>query len=150
MEQDENLKDSSRTHHGHAIKRLREYRKLSQQKLGQLVNMVQQNISVYESKKVIDDSILDIFAAALNVDVNMIKSMEDYDSDFYYNIVSNTVSGNMGEATFGSNERVNEGTINYYYNADKTLHDKIINHEERIKRIEEELKKLKNDGNSTL
>lgn len=150
METEDSAKESSRTHHGHAIRRLRESRRLSQQKLGELTNMVQQNVSMYESQPVIKDQILDLFAAALRVDVELIKTMEDYSLDSYY-VDNNSISGNTVEnnatATVASNV-VNDSITNNYSGVDKELYLEVIKMKDKINSLENEIKQLKGEKNT--
>lgn len=150
METEGSAKESSRTHHGHAIRRLRESRRLSQQKLGELTNMVQQNVSMYESQPVIKDQILDLFAAALRVDVELIKTMEDYSPDSYY-VDNNSISGNTVEnnatATVASNV-VNDSITNNYSGVDKELYLEVIKMKDKINSLENEIKQLKGEKNT--
>lgn len=149
METEDSAKESSRTHHGHAIRRLRESRRLSQQKLGELTNMVQQNVSMYESQPVIKDQILDLFAAALRVDVELIKTMEDYSPDSYYfdNHSSGNTIDNDGTATVASNV-VNDSITNNYSGVDKELYLEVIKMKDKINSLENEIKQLKGEKNT--
>ncbi|WP_106829589.1 helix-turn-helix domain-containing protein [Parabacteroides pacaensis] len=95
---------SSKSHHGHAIKRLRRDKKLSQKQLGDLISMCQQNVSHYEEEEKISDELLARFAKGLDVSVDLIKELEDEKPLAYYienNTFSNKdnsiASGNIGE-----------------------------------------------------
>lgn len=88
------------THDGHAIKRLRLDRQMSQAQLGQLIGFTQQSISNYEDQQVIEDEILQRFAKALDVSVDFIKELEE-DKPMTYYIENNTFTGNSA-ATVGS------------------------------------------------
>ena len=77
MEQAENTQVKRNTHHGHAVRRLRQDRRLSQKELGDKVAMVQQTVSHYEDEERISDPILERFAKALEVSVDFIKELED-------------------------------------------------------------------------
>lgn len=152
METNDETQESPRTHHGHAIRRIRESRRLSQQKLGELTHMVQQNVSMYENQKVIKDQILDLFAAALHVDVELIKSMEDYSPDSYY-MENNSISGNtvenMGSSTIATNVvNDNECVTNNYHGVDKELYLEVIKMKDKINSLENEIKQLKGEKDS--
>lgn len=93
------------THHGHAIKRIRRDKGLSQKNLAQLINMAQQTVGRYEEQEKIDDEILERFANGLDVSVDLIKELEDNKPLTYY-IENNTFSNkdnsigiNVGEST---------------------------------------------------
>lgn len=152
METNDETQESPRTHHGHAIRRIRESRRLSQQKLGELTHMVQQNVSMYENQKVIKDQILDLFAAALHVDVELIKSMEDYSPDSYYMENNNSVSGNTFEnecsATIAPSIINSDSVTNNYNGADKELYLIVIKMKDKINFLENEIKQLKGDKDS--
>ncbi len=65
------------TYHGHAIKRIRESLKIKQEALAADLNLTQQSVSLYEQKKVIEDEMLDKFAKAMNVSVDLIKGLQE-------------------------------------------------------------------------
>lgn len=89
---------SKRTHHGHAIRKLRLDKKLSQGELGNMVGYGQQRISYYEEKEKIDDELLQRFAKALDVSTDLIKELED-DKPLAYYIQNNTISDNKDNST---------------------------------------------------
>ncbi|WP_165025310.1 helix-turn-helix domain-containing protein [Dysgonomonas sp. ZJ279] len=68
---------TKRVHHGHNIKRLRESRGMKQETIAHVMDLAQQTISKYESKRTLDDDILKKFAEALNVSVDTLKEMEE-------------------------------------------------------------------------
>ncbi|WP_165042684.1 helix-turn-helix domain-containing protein [Dysgonomonas sp. ZJ709] len=68
---------TKRVHHGHNIKRLRESRGMKQETIADVMDLAQQTISKYESKRTLDDDILKKFAEALNVSVDTLKEMEE-------------------------------------------------------------------------
>ena len=65
------------THHGHAIKRLRRTLGMKQDVLASLTGLSQTQISTYEQRKVINDTLLDKFAKALNVSSELIRQIEE-------------------------------------------------------------------------
>ena len=65
------------THHGHAIKRIRQSLGIKQASLAMDTGLCQQTVSSYEQKKVIEDEILEKFAKVLNVSVDLIKELEE-------------------------------------------------------------------------
>lgn len=80
-------------HHGHAIKRLRRDRGLTQKELASLIGMSPQTLSRYESQDVIDDDILKQVAKGLNASMELIKELSEDKSLAFY-VENNTFSGN--------------------------------------------------------
>ena len=107
------------THHGHAICRLRRAQGLSQKQLGELVHLVQQRISYYEEKKEIDPEMLDRFAKALKVPVELIKNMEE-DSQLSFYIENNTQENENSPGN--KNVTVNESDNSTNNYTDKALY----------------------------
>lgn len=66
-----------RTHHGHAIKRLRKSLGIKQEALAADLDITQQAISLYEQKPVIEDDMLLKIAEILKVPVDLIKEAEE-------------------------------------------------------------------------
>ncbi len=94
MEAQAETLDRPNVHQGHNVKRLRESKGISQQGLEPLVNLSQQTISRYEDKRVIDEEMLQRFAKALEVPVEILKNMEE-DACFNYYVENNTFSDNV-------------------------------------------------------
>ena len=69
-------KKEKNTHHGHAIKRFRHTLGIKQEALAIDMGITQAMISMYESKKVIEDEMIEKFAKALGVDPELIKELE--------------------------------------------------------------------------
>jgi len=65
------------THHGHAVKRFRHTLAIKQDALAIDLGISQAMISVYESKKVIEDDMIEKFAEALGVAPQLIKELEE-------------------------------------------------------------------------
>lgn len=86
----ETEKKAKKTHHGHAIARIRRMQGLSQEDLGKLVFMSQQAVAGYEERSVIKDDALTFFAEVLHTTIEDIKNMED-DRPIYY-VGNNTAS----------------------------------------------------------
>ncbi|WP_106830527.1 helix-turn-helix domain-containing protein [Parabacteroides pacaensis] len=105
MDTKEKTKEKRDTHHGHAIKRLRLDRQLSQAQLGQKIGFTQQSISNYEDLPVIEDEILNRFAKGLDVSVDLIKELEE-DKPMTYYIENNTFS-DYGSIMTGNGSTVN-------------------------------------------
>lgn len=132
MEKDETTTMNSSSHHGHAIKRLRLEKRLSQKELGSLVSMAQQAVSHYEEEEKISDPILERFARALDVSTNLIKELEDEKSLTFY-IENNTFSGfsDNSSAIVGNNN----GTGVVINQQDKELYKSVV---DEIRKISEE------------
>ncbi|WP_106829441.1 helix-turn-helix domain-containing protein [Parabacteroides pacaensis] len=121
METKEEITNRSvNTHHGHAIRRLRHAQGLSQMQLGELVHLVQQRISYYEEKKEIDPEMLDRFAKALKVPVELIKNMEE-DSKLSFYIENNTQNQENENSPDSSNIGINNDNSTNNY-TDKALY----------------------------
>ena len=110
MEAQAETLDRPNVHQGHNVKRLRESKGISQQGLEPLVNLSQQTISRYEDKKVIDEEMLQRFAKALEVPVEILKNMEE-DACFNYYIENNTFSDNVNA----------DGILNNYNPVDEII-----------------------------
>ena len=65
------------THHGHAVKRIRNTLGIKQDALATDVGMSQTMISRYEQRKVIEDDVIEKIAKVLNVSPEFIKEMEE-------------------------------------------------------------------------
>lgn len=132
MEKDETTTMNRSFHHGHAIKRLRLEKRLSQKELGNLVSMAQQAVSHYEEEEKISDPILERFAKALDVSTSLIKELEEEKSLTFY-IESNTFSGfsDNSSAIVGNNN----GTGVVINQQDKELYRSIV---DEIRKINEE------------
>ena len=88
------------THHGHAIKRLRDTLGIKQDALAKDLGISQVMVSKYEAKKVIEDEMLEKIAKVLNVNPQLIKELEE---DPITVIIENNSSN-----TFGDNDSVNQ------------------------------------------
>ena len=78
METEEEIQNVN-VHHGHNIRRTRIEKNIKQDALAALVNMTQPNVSKYEKMRVIEDEMLNRFARALNVPVEYLKTLEEFD-----------------------------------------------------------------------
>jgi len=101
-----NALDRIKIHHGHNIRRLRIEKKISQGTLADKVSLSQQTVSRYESTRVIDDEMLDRFAKALDVPVDLIKTLEE-DSEVNFYIENNTFHSNCHISPFSRDTNVN-------------------------------------------
>lgn len=123
METEENTSNKKRTHHGHAVKRLRMDRRLSQKDLGNIIGMSQQALCRYEEQEKIDDLTLERLAKGLEVSVELIKELEE-DKPFVEYIQNNTITDNTIENTKGTTlaSNHNEGNTYNYTDDKETLH----------------------------
>lgn len=133
MEQEERTLVKRNTHHGHAIKRLRLDRMLSQKELGDKVAMVQQTVYHYEDEEKINDVILQRFAKALDVSVDFIKELEEEKTMTVY-IEYNQQSNNAAASLIANNT----GTGAIVHQEDKELYKTLL---EEIRTIQEENRK---------
>lgn len=101
-----------RTHHGHAIKRLRHTLGIKQDALASDVGLKQQTISVYEQKPVIEDDMLQKFASALNVSVDLIKELEEDPLTIIFEN-NNSIETNIGHASIGNYIHEDHSVHNY-------------------------------------
>ncbi|MDR2916296.1 MAG: helix-turn-helix domain-containing protein [Tannerella sp.] len=93
-------------HHGHNIRRLRNEKKISQKDMAEKVFFSQQTVSRYESTRVIENSILERFAKALEVPVDMIKTLEE-DNNINLYIENNTIAKGGNLNAFGEIDNEN-------------------------------------------
>lgn len=127
METEAKSPSERKTHHGHAVKRLRRDLGLSQEQLGKQIGMSQQTVCRNEEQKTIDDDTLERLAKGLGVSVDFIKNMEDekplvqYFQHNTYNVSGDARHNNMG-SSMGETE-----TVNHYYGLDDTTLLKIFN-----------------------
>jgi len=95
-------KREKRTHHGHALKRVRMTLGVKQETLAVELGMTQAMISTYEGKKVIEDNMLQKFATALGVSAEFIRELEEDPVTVFIENNNNT---------FGENDKINQGYI---------------------------------------
>lgn len=96
MEAEDLLKD--RVHHGHNIKRIRMRQGLKQDAMAELANMSQQTVSRYENMKEIDEEMLQRFAKALKVPVEVLETMEEDASMIVFENIENITNNNNDHA----------------------------------------------------
>lgn len=89
-----------KTHHGRAVKRIREILHVKQEVLADTLGISQQSVSALEAKETIDPETLELIAKTLKVPVDAIKNFSD---DAAYNIIGNTVTNNDNVAFFQYN-----------------------------------------------
>lgn len=126
METEAKSQPQRKTHHGHAVKRLRRDLGLSQEQLGKQIGMSQQTVCRNEELKTIEDDTLERLAKGLGVSVDFIKNMEDekplvqYFQNNTYNVSGEARNNNMG-SSMGEN-----GTTNNHYGIDEATLLKIF------------------------
>jgi len=106
------------THHGHNIKRIRQTLNWKQEVLAQALELSQQTISTYEQKRHIDDEMLEKFAVALNVPVDVIKELEEDPVSIM--IENNTFENNEKVSNIGNYE-VEDNSVNHFNPVDKIV-----------------------------
>ena len=160
MEQVENTQVKRNTHHGHALRRLRLDRRISQKELGDKVGMVQQTVSHYEDEERISDPILERFAKALDVTVDFIKELEDEKPMSVYvenNEITNTtgtsyiIGSNIGPTT--NNNQLDKEIVETVLTDLKSVYKDNIKHfqecmeltRQQIMKLEEALGKCKGE-----
>lgn len=127
METEELQRD--RVHHGHNIRRVRREKGIKQETMAGLVDMSQQTVSRYESMQEIDDGMLQRFAKALQVPVELLKMLEeDAPTVIFEN--NNVITNNDQVAT----ENLGNYVGNAEDNSTKTFNpiDKVIELYERL------------------
>lgn len=105
METENKTKERENKHYGHAVRRLRQDRRLSQKELGRKIGMTQPTVCRYEEQPFFEEEILQLFAKGLEVSVDLIKEMEEDKSLTYY-IENNVISANEKSEIIMSNNGV--------------------------------------------
>lgn len=164
METEVNTSAKRKIHYGHAVKRLRTDRMLSQKEFGEKIGMSQQALCRYEDQEKIEDSVLERFAKGLGVSVEFIKELEE-DKPLTFYIENNTISENTVDNTASSIiavNNVNEDVTNNYqtdkalqvaleqlqklYETNMQLYNQYFkSSQEKFDRLEKELSELKNN-----
>lgn len=107
---------TSNVHHGLNVKRTRIKKGMKQEELAFEAGTSQQNVSLYEAKKVIEKEMLERFAKALNVPVDELEytNNEGKTMIFENNQVENT------ENTFENSDKLTAMNYNGEYNDNST------------------------------
>lgn len=152
METQEKTSASPNTHHGHAVKRLRRDRQMSQKQLGDQIGMTQQAIYRYEKEKVLDEDILERIAKGLGVSVDLINELEE-DKPLAFYIENNTFTNSINAAhTVGNIENPKEDSIltmaldklEHAYNLDRKQYETSLNaYKEMVEFLKKEIQELK-------
>lgn len=131
----------SKAHHGHALKRIRYRKGIKQAAMADMVEMSQQHISRIEAMPIIEDEILEKFAKALNVPVEIIKEMKE-------DMPSIVIENNTFE--FEANSRSNVGQIDDYSTNNYDPVDKIIQLSDERAQLYERILKTEQEKNEAL
>lgn len=131
----------SKAHHGHALKRIRYRKGIKQAAMADMVEMSQQHISRIEAMPIIEDEILEKFAKALNVPVEIIKGMKE-------DMPSIVIENNTFE--FEANSRSNVGQIDDYSTNNYDPVDKIIQLSDERAQLYERILKTEQEKNEAL
>lgn len=123
METEVNTSAKRKIHYGHAVKRLRTDRMLSQKEFGEKIGMSQQALCRYEDQEKIEDPVLERLAKGLGVSVEFIKELEE-DKPLIEYIQNNTITDNTIENTNGTTlaSNNNEGNTYNYTDDKEALH----------------------------
>lgn len=120
-----------KTHHGRTIKRLRQTLGIKQETLAVEMGLSQGSISFYEQKKEIENEMLEKFAHALDIPVELIKETEiDPLTVIFEN--HSTIESNTGNTSIGN--FIQEDNSTHTYNPI----DKIVELYERLLEVEKE------------
>ncbi len=134
-------KKDKNTHHGHAIKRLRQALGIKQEKIAMEIGVTQQAISAYERRSVLEDDILNKIAKSLGVTPQLIK---DLDVDPVTIVIENNTFENNHKVSNIGNYSVVDNSTNQFNPVDR-----IMELCEKILKAEQEkivlLKKLLNN-----
>jgi len=136
-----------RTHHGHAIKRLRKSLGIKQIALAIDMGISQQSVSTYEGRSMIEDEMLNRFATVLNVTPDLIKGLEE---DPIKIIIENNnfENGSINIGMVDGNNIINNNPIKEILELSRekeTLYDRIFELEKEKNELLEKL--LNKSGN---
>lgn len=145
-------------HQGYNVKRTRIKKGMKLEELAFKANTTQQNVSLYEAKKVIETEMLERFAKALGVPVEELEYMDEEGKTVIFE--SNTITN---ENTFENNDQIsnigsylgeetNSSTNNFnpidkliqVYEEKTALYERLLNaNKERIEQLEQQVLDLK-------
>lgn len=131
------LKD--RVHHGHNIRRIRLKQGLKQDAMADLVNLSQQTVSRYEKTRDIDEEMLERFAKALKVPIELLEASEEEALSITFENITNN---NSDHAISNSNTLGRDGNYGDNHN--------IYNPIEKITELYERLLKEEKEKYNTL
>lgn len=160
METSEKELKPTNFHHGHAVKRLRRDKQLTQKELGDRIGLSQQAVGRFENEKILDEDILERFAKGLNVSSDLIKELEDdrplssyIENNTFTNAGSNIVGSSIGtyysqesettrlaleklEESYKEIRKDNEIKVNVYKEMIEFLKKEIVELKEKISQLE--------------
>lgn len=141
-----------RTHHGHAIQRVRQCHNWSRATLAEKMCMEQQAIYRIEKKQQIDEETLAKFAKVLNVSVEFLKEMEEEQPITNY-FINNTFSPTDSNMPIGSTIEKNSMTINSnkehilaLEELKKVYEENVLVYKELIAELRKEIAKLEEEN----
>lgn len=141
VEELENLK----VHHGRNIRRFRIEKGIKQGAMADLVHLSQSVVCRYEQTKVIDDEMLRRFSKALDVPVEVLKTMEEDAPTIVFENITNDVHDNKEGVTvpgFSNNQKNDFNPIDkiteLYERLLKEKDEKYAALEQRIKNLEQQ------------
>lgn len=111
-------KKDKNTHHGHAIKRLRQALGIKQEKIAMEIGVTQQAISAYERRSVLEDDILNKIAKSLGVTPQLIK---DLDVDPVTIVIENNTFENNHKVSNIGNYSVVDNSTNQFNPVDRIM-----------------------------
>jgi transcriptional regulator with XRE-family HTH domain len=105
----ENNIRTTKVHHGHNIRRLRDMMGIKQNVIAEAINMSQQNFSKLEQKEIIEKEIIEKIAETMKIPSDVIKN---FNEDGVINIISSSLHDNSGSVmynpTFNTVEKIVE------------------------------------------
>lgn len=115
---------ASNVHHGLNVKRARTKKGMKQEELAFEACTTQQNVSLYEAKKVIESEMLERFAKALNVPV---EELEYTNEEGKTVIIENNKIENTENNTFENADKLTVNTTTMGYNSGSGVNDNSAN-----------------------
>jgi len=141
-------KREKNTHHGHAVRRIRNSMGIKQEALATDMGITQSLVSFYEQKKEIESDMIEKFARALNVSSELIKELEEDPLTIIIenNIFENENNKDTSITTNIGNYSVEDNSVSNFNPVDKIveLFEKLLEKEqEKIALLEKLLKDKK-------
>ena len=118
---------SEKTHHGRAVKRIREILQIKQDVVADALSISQQSVSLLETKETIDPETLELIAKTLKVPVEAIKN---FDEQTAINIIATTFTSH--DNSFANNCTFHINPIDKWLEAmeeNKKLYERLLNAE---------------------
>lgn len=136
-----------KVHHGRNIRIVRTSQNVTQEDLAFRLNLSQSKVSALELDEVIEDAVLDKFAAALNVPVNFLKNFEPEEVINSYNVYENEITMTQTENSQGdiNVQKIIEKEENIYNPIDKVseLYERLLKEKDKqIDELKKEVEKL--------